>query len=100
MKMMKMNRCCNCGAPIEGDVCKYCGTKFHESDKDDDFWRRSYVNDDMTVSLVMPDGEIVKCYIAHIDTEILTGNTGRDMMGMFRKPEAVKKRKFMLVEIL
>lgn len=62
-----MTNCPNCGAPITGPKCEYCGTRFPEYRKSSECWAET-VNGDRIIFNGVSSG-------------ILTPNEAREMMG-------------------
>ena len=80
----KLQNCLNCGAPLVGDVCKYCGTSYADNPKD--------------VFLVVY-GEKIPCYVSDIEFVDVGGDClGRDIRGRLIREPSKFIRKFRVVE--
>lgn len=67
-----MHNCPNCGAPITGPKCEYCGTVF---------WDRRKELIENTVTLQMQIAN-TNCLQKCIEAAIMTPNQARRMMGL------------------
>lgn len=89
-----MNNCINCGAPLGGDTCQYCGTRYTENgfvcdmQKGDCTGTIKFCSKTYQVYLGRAEGNLV-----------CGGNTGRDITGRMRLDNPIIKRKFTLIEI-
>ena len=89
MQGVGLSMCPNCGAPIEGDRCPYCGSRFGQAQ-----FQKGYF------TIHLPDGEKVMCYLSRADCYNVTKiGGGRTLDGRLTREEIQVKRKFIFVEI-
>lgn len=88
-----MTNCVNCGAPLHGDICPYCGTEYHDGKITADFSSMEY-----TGNLKLGNKEI-PVYIAEMTAEAIGGmNEGWDIDGMLVRSAPIIKRTWTLIE--
>ena len=90
---MKKTNCINCGAPLAGNVCKYCGTRYEDNkvkaEFDTDNWYGTLTVGNVTFQV----------YIQEIECEMLYADClGRDIDGRMTRGPMAMKRRFVLVE--
>ena len=78
-----MRKCKNCGAPITGDRCEYCGCKS--------------VNENEGHITIPFNGENIDCYIDHVGIEEIVGESGRNLDGEILRPKTKRLYTFTLV---
>lgn len=89
-----MTNCVNCGAPLHGNQCMYCGTVYEGRNVIAEFGHEDWVG-----ILKVGDREY-KCYIGAVEiTPIFSPFSGRDMSGKLHIEKVVEKRKFTLIEM-
>ena len=88
-----MTNCINCGAPLHGDKCAYCGTEYRNGAFVCDLGKN-----DFTGKLIV-DGKDYSVYLGHVEGNLVSLGGGRDERGIFRRGNTVMKRKFTLIEI-
>lgn len=85
--------CLNCGAPLTGSKCQYCGTEYKGNGVVADFGKGDWTG---TLSV---GGNKYSVYIGHIDTEMLDMDCGRTLDGTFVRGNPIIKHKFTLIEM-
>ena len=90
-----MKNCINCGAPLCGTRCEYCGTEYFED--------RCKINADFSeddVSGVLRiNGIDYSVYLGHMEaTPLYPETAGRCMDGKLYRGKPVLKHKFILIE--
>ena len=89
-----LRNCVNCGAPLHGRECQYCGTMYSGDGIYSDFGKADGV---VTFNVY---GEEFKCYISSMEAHTIYGeNSGRDMSGRLLRDRPMLKHKFVLVEV-
>ena len=88
-----MTNCVNCGAPLSGNKCPYCGTEYSGRNVVASFDRGGYTGT-LTV-----DGKSFEVYIAHMEAHTICADAGRDMRGQLHMVNPIIKRRFTLVEL-
>ena len=86
-----MTNCVNCGAPLSGRKCTYCGTEY-----DDGVVVCTLSEDDYTGTLCV-GGHEYKVYLVHMEGHVFSCE-GRDMEGRLCRINSQMKHKFELVE--
>ena len=76
-----ITNCVNCSAPLNGDVCEYCGTRYDR---------------DVYLSV---GGVRIPCYITRWSEDHIGGGTGRDFEGRIMRRPTTRIRTFEVVEI-
>ena len=89
-----ITNCVNCGAPLRGTKCDYCGTEYS---KDRSEIKAKFSRDD-AFGVIQIDGNEYRVYLARMDAECLYLGTGRNMDGTLCRGKAVLKHKFTLIE--
>ena len=93
--MNKLTNCINCGAPLDGPVCPYCGTRYERDNK-----FKSSPFDYSMMGEINFNGETVRVYISEVEFNYLDGpGAGRDLSGRLIRCPIGMKRKFTMVEI-
>ena len=90
-----LRNCVNCGAPLHGSVCDYCGTEYNKNgDMVAEF-------DKETARGVLKIGDLeYDCYIGKIEIHpVCGGNSGRDMSGRLIRDTVRMIHKFEVVEV-
>ena len=86
-----MRKCINCGANLQGNICKYCGTEYSGNDISATFDEGEYTGE------LKIGNEIINVYISQTNIESPYLSAYRDEEGLHR--EIIPgKRKFTLVE--
>ena len=90
-----MKNCINCGAPLHGRKCEYCGTEYAENGNiQAEFDARDGIG---VVNLM---GQKYTCYVAKMEANCIDLEpAGRDMNGRLIRGETIYKHKFTLVEV-
>ena len=87
-----MTNCVNCGAPITGHKCQYCGTEYNGNGVAANFSESDYTG------VLTIGGKEYQVYLGCMEANLLCGaNTGRDMHGRLHRGEI--KHKFTLIEL-
>lgn len=90
-KIMMAQTCINCGAPLHGTKCEYCGTEYGNEGFTGNF--APYIGE------ITVNGEVFRCYISDIEaTPVYSYNTGRDAAGNLIGEQIATKRKITLIE--
>ena len=89
-----MTNCVNCGAPLSGSKCTYCGTEYND---------RGVVctlsEEDCTGTLCV-GGKEYQGYLGNMEGHLIAGpNTGRDLSGRLHIDRGKLKHKFTLIEL-
>ena len=89
-----MTNCVNCGAPLEGKKCKYCGTEYKDHGV-----VASFGENDWMGTLKVGEKEF-PVYIANIEITTIEGaNAGRTIDGRLNRDIIKQIHKFTLVEM-
>lgn len=88
-----LTNCINCGAPLCGSKCNYCGAEY-----DGDKIKAEFDRADAQGVLRVGDKEY-KVYIGRMEAESAWHNVGRDINGRIRREDVVLKHKFTLIEV-
>ena len=91
----KLKNCINCGAPLTGPICEYCGTRYEEENKfSGKFFEYSMQGE------IEFDGHKIPVYISEIECYNLDlGCVGRDISGRLIRDRSRMIRKFTMVEV-
>ena len=91
---MKIKNCINCGAPLHGRKCEYCGTEYTENGG---------------VFAAFPEGEVCgtlsvgdvtyRCYIGSMEAHTICMDAQRDIYGNLHIDRGCLKHKFTLIEM-
>lgn len=88
---MTAQTCINCGAPLTGNKCEYCGTEYGDQGFTGDI---NAYSGEITVN-----GRTFRCYIGRIETlPVYSSDSGRTADGVLRKGHTAMKRKLTLIE--
>lgn len=87
-----MTNCKNCGAPLHGNKCEYCGTEYNNREITGNIPK---IGDMGTLKV---GDEEIKVYIGSIKTNGGDVESWRDAEGMLHRT-ASPKRKFTLIEV-
>lgn len=85
-------KCINCGAPLHGCQCEYCGTVYSNEPFS------GSVNDSYTGTITV-NGETIRCYISEIEHTYVGDNFYRTIDGKLKRDTFKKYRKITLMEI-
>lgn len=88
-----MTNCVNCGAPLHGSSCRYCGTEYRNGRVHAEFGSEDYMG---TLTVGNKDYRV---YIGNIDHAVIYEDAGRDLSGKIYRKDPIVKRKFTLVEL-
>lgn len=88
---MGVRNCVNCGAPLEGRKCAYCGTVYNDYGV-----AAAFNKDDYTGTLTIGGNEC-KVYLDTVDVYPIDECRGWD--GQLHRMEGWARRKFTLVEL-
>ena len=84
--------CVNCGAPLTGNKCEYCGTEYGDAPFKADFPHQNYYGE------ITINGKTFRCYISDIKFHnILLEHSARDIYGNITRNNVVK-REITLIE--
>ena len=86
--------CINCGAPLRGGKCDYCGTEYNGEGR----ISAKFDASDGT-GIVSIFGKTYQCYVSKMEAEGISLNAGRDMSGRMIRENTIYKHKFTLIEI-
>lgn len=90
-----MTNCINCGAPLHGTKCEYCGTEYGEDGRK---IRASFGEND-AFGTVQIGNQIYSCYISEMEALVIDGpNAGRTIDGRLHRQPIAMKHKFTLIE--
>jgi hypothetical protein len=90
---MKLKNCVNCGAPLHGSVCEYCGTEYEENGSIQAHFERY----DTYGTLKIGTREYT-CYIGSVEATNICETAGRDNSGRLIRNPIAMKHKFTLIE--
>ena len=90
-KMIK--NCVNCGAPLEGKKCSYCGTMYNDSGI-----VASFDKDQCTGTLAIGGNEYT-VYLGTMEAFTVCGRAGRDSKGRLQMENGRIIHKFTLIEM-
>lgn len=88
-----MTNCINCGAPIRGNKCEYCGSEYRGEKICADFNKNDFVG---TLKI---NGEEIPVYISHMEGFLSSGCCGRNINGELVGERPKMKREFTLTEL-
>lgn len=92
--MQNLRNCINCGAPLRGPVCEYCGTMYEKENKfSGKFFEYSMQGE------IEFNGQKIPVYITEIECNYVDGCGGRDLSGRLIRGMTRPIRKFTMVEI-
>lgn len=89
-----MTNCINCGAPLQGDQCPYCGTVYGK--------RAAYTdNIDLRANGTLTIGNrSFPVYVSSFETYPMPfPDCGRDMTGRLIRQKMLTKHKFTVIEV-
>ena len=90
-----MKNCINCGAPLHGRKCEYCGTEYTENGN---IQAEFDAKDGIGVVNLM--GQKYTCYVSKMEANCIDlEQAGRDMSGRLIRGKTIYKHKFTLVEV-
>ncbi len=89
---MGVRNCVNCGAPLEGRKCAYCGTVYNDYGV-----TAAFNKDDYTGTLTIGGNEY-KVYLGKMEAFYTDESVGRDLNGQFHRVKGRMVHKFMLIE--
>lgn len=96
---MKLTSCINCGAPLHGDKCEYCGTSYANDGK----FSGSAVSNSVDWNangIFEIDGVQYACYLSDVEVhDIGCQYVGRSLDGTFYRGKPIYKHKFVLEEM-
>lgn len=86
--------CVNCGAPLTGNKCQYCGTEYKDHGV-----VANFTNNDWTGTLTV-GGKEYKVYLGSMEQHAIdSSDTGRTMDGKVYRQILGYKHKFTLIEL-
>ena len=88
-----MKNCINCGAPLTGNKCTYCGTMYNDSGVVAAFDENEYTG---TLTIA---GNEYKVYLGRMEAFPIFGIAGRDEKGRFQTTNGRLVHKFTLIEM-
>lgn len=89
-----MINCVNCGAPIKGNKCEYCGTEYSEDGR---FVEAAFGTNDAYGTLRIGD-KFYEVYIGSMKAECIDSFAGRTLDGRMHRQPILMKHKFTLIE--
>ena len=90
----KLRNCINCGAPLTGPVCEYCGTIYEKENKfSGKFFEYSMQGE------IEFNGQKIPVYISEVECNYSNGDIYRDSSGILIRDNTRMIRKFTMVEI-
>lgn len=84
------NKCINCGAPLEGNTCKYCGSVYSKSFDSD-------ISEKYSGKITF-DGTTYNVYLSELNIEQIDTAGYRGSDGMLHRVAGKAKRTFTLIE--
>lgn len=90
---MDIRKCVNCGAPLEGRKCSYCGTMYSDSGV-----VAAFDEDECTGTLTIA-GDEYKVYLGSMEAFPIFGIAGRDEKRRFQTKNGRLVHKFTLIEM-
>lgn len=90
---MGISNCINCGAPLEGRKCSYCGTMYNDSGV-----VAAFDKDQCTGTLAIGGNEY-KVYLGTVEMSIVDEITRRNLEGRVQRTKGREIRKFTLIEM-
>ena len=90
---MRLTNCVNCGAPLHGNKCEYCGTEYTA----DDGITAKFADGSSFGTLEIGSAKY-ECYIGSMEAHQLYVGAGRDMNGRLVRSPMALKHKFVLIE--
>lgn len=90
---MDIRKCVNCGAPLEGRKCSYCGTMYSDSGV-----MAAFDEDECTGTLTIVGNEY-KVYLGSMEAFPIFGIAGRDEKRRFQTKNGRLVHKFTLIEM-
>ena len=89
-----IRNCINCGAPITGTKCQYCGTEYSGKAVAANFSDNDYTG------VLSVGGNEYKVYISRVETNTIVGeNAGRTLDGKVHFDRPKRKHVFTLIEL-
>lgn len=88
-----LTNCVNCGAPLHGSTCEYCGTRY-AGDKVQACFGEGQAAGTLTVG-----GNEYKVYLGAVDVAPIDGRMWRGWDGQLHRVEGWARHKFTLVEL-
>lgn len=88
-----LTNCVNCGAPLRGNRCGYCGTEYTGSDV-----YASFEPSEAT-GVLSVGGVEYHVYLGSMEAHTLCEGAHRDSTGRLQMERPVMKRKFSLIEL-
>lgn len=88
---MREIKCINCGAPLHGDTCEYCGSHYENKKFSCDI-------EDYQGTIVI-GGNSYNVYVGEVDTYLVGGESYRNADGIIMRESPKPKHKFTLVEM-
>lgn len=83
--------CINCGAPLTGNKCEYCGTEYGDQGFNGDL--------DAYSGEITVNGQTFRCYIGRIEIfPVCSAGSGRTADGALIANPVATKRKLTLIE--
>ena len=89
---MGISNCINCGAPLEGRKCSYCGTMYNDSGV-----VAAFGKDQCTGTLAIGGNEY-KVYLGGMEAFYTDESVWRDLNSQLRRVKGRMVHKFMLIE--
>jgi hypothetical protein len=88
-----ITNCVNCGAPLHGKKCEYCGTEYNNDGVYASFDRGEATG---TISI---GGVEYQVHIGSMEGHVLCSGAYRDANGLLHMEQPVMKHKFTLIEL-
>ena len=88
-----LTNCVNCGAPLRGNRCDYCGTEYTGS-----VVHAAFERGEATGTLSV-GGVEYHVYLGSMEAHTICRDAGRDETGRLRMERPVMKHKFSLIEL-
>lgn len=85
--------CKQCGAPLNDNICEYCGTRYNS----ENVKKVNNRSDNGFLEIVI-NGERLMCYAGDIVSSIVSAESYRDASGDLHR-KIIKKRKITLIEV-
>ena len=88
-----LKNCINCGAPLHGRKCDYCGTEY----SDDGGICAIFGDNDMTGEVIIGEKRY-HCYLSCVDIQYVGGEAARSIDGTLHRYPGRQRHTFTLVE--
>nr|DAG69228.1 MAG TPA: alpha-aminoadipate carrier protein [Caudoviricetes sp.] len=87
-----LTNCVNCGAPLHGSTCEYCGTRYAGNKV------QACFGEGQAAGTLTVGGNEYKVYLGKMEAFSTEESVGRDLNGQFHRVKGRMVHKFMLIE--